>query len=220
LIEVFDDFTKVCAGDFIMTTAYAWEQYCGNGAEVVAALRERGAVCLAFQEDIYQPRLPESLVVAAAAQGFTLLVMPKHFTFRLVSQVWVEAGQLDAGARADIRTSCGASPGSLPQSAPEGLIPLLQEHALAWALASGLAEAQARLPEWETMEKTLQVWFAAHCNHTAAAAQLGVHRHTVRNRLAQFGRDSGLDLTDQLTRLLLELALLPPQEQKSAATKA
>jgi len=223
LVEVFDDFAKVFPGDFVLTTGYAWEQYCGDGAGVVAAVQERGAVCLAFQEDIYQPQLPVSLREAARKRCFPLLLLPKHFTFRLVSQAWAEAGQAGEAGEQISKEKNLAAAGELPEDA-RALIAQWHREAAAWVAGQEVLTAAFGLSDWEAVQQTLIAFLALGGNHAATAARLGVHRHTVRNRLRQFARLTGLDLADQSTRLLLELALLPDQElnqeQKSAATKA
>ena len=213
LVEVFDDFAKVCPGDFVLTTGYAWEQYCGDGGEAVAALQQRGAACLAFQEDIYQPCLPVSLQQAAAVRDFPLLVLPRHFTFRLVSQAWAEAGAGEMGEQGRVDEDQVAPGRAEAALSPEELLGRWQREAAAWVAAQGWLEALPALPEGEGLRTTLAAYLAAGGNHAQAAARLGVHRHTVRNRLRQLAAASGLDLEDQATRLILELALGSNQEQ-------
>jgi purine catabolism regulator len=55
--------------------------------------------------------------------------------------------------------------------------------------------------------ETLQVWLDADCSHEASAQSLGVHRHTVRTRLALIERVLGRDLSSFATRAELWAAL-------------
>lgn len=54
---------------------------------------------------------------------------------------------------------------------------------------------------------TLQAWLDNDCSHEASARALGVHRHTVRTRLALVERELGRDLTSFATRAELWAAL-------------
>lgn len=54
---------------------------------------------------------------------------------------------------------------------------------------------------------TLQVWLHEDCSHEASAQSLGVHRHTVRTRLALIERILGRDLSSFATRAELWAAL-------------
>jgi len=55
--------------------------------------------------------------------------------------------------------------------------------------------------------ETLQVWLEEDCSHEATAQALGVHRHTVRTRLALVERVLGRDLASFATRAELWAAL-------------
>lgn len=55
--------------------------------------------------------------------------------------------------------------------------------------------------------ETLQVWLDEDCSHEASAQSLGVHRHTVRTRLALIERVLGRDLSSFATRAELWAAL-------------
>ncbi|QKJ18635.1 PucR family transcriptional regulator [Microbacterium hominis] len=57
------------------------------------------------------------------------------------------------------------------------------------------------------LRTTLAAWFDADCSHEAAAQALGVHRHTVRTRLALAERLLGLDLASFAVRAELWAAL-------------
>nr|WP_019182209.1 PucR family transcriptional regulator [Microbacterium yannicii] len=55
--------------------------------------------------------------------------------------------------------------------------------------------------------ETLQVWLDEDCSHEASAQSLGVHRHTIRTRLALAERVLGRDLSSFATRAELWAAL-------------
>jgi purine catabolism regulator len=79
--------------------------------------------------------------------------------------------------------------------------------------ARALARAElAPLSDHDTEHGThlvemVQVWLECDCSHEAAARALGVHRHTVRSRLALAERLLGRDLTSFATRAELWAAL-------------
>lgn len=55
-------------------------------------------------------------------------------------------------------------------------------------------------PGGETLVATLRSWLAEHGSWDRSAAALGVHRNTVRHRIAQIGRILDLDLSDPQRR--------------------
>jgi DNA-binding PucR family transcriptional regulator len=58
-----------------------------------------------------------------------------------------------------------------------------------------------------TLRETLRVWLARHGNWDRAAADLGVHRNSVRYRIGRVERDLGVDLADAEQRMRLWFAL-------------
>jgi purine catabolism regulator len=61
--------------------------------------------------------------------------------------------------------------------------------------------------EGTQLVQTLQAWLDNDCSHEASARALGVHRHTVRTRLALIERVLGSDLSSFATRAELWAAL-------------
>ena len=57
--------------------------------------------------------------------------------------------------------------------------------------------------------ETVAAWLRADGDGRAAAEDLGIHRNTLRYRLARVEEVSGLDLTDPSARLLARLLLVP-----------
>lgn len=58
-----------------------------------------------------------------------------------------------------------------------------------------------------TLRKTLRTWLARHGNWDRSAADLGVHRNSVRYRIGKIERDLGVDLADAEQRMRLWFAL-------------
>lgn len=79
---------------------------------------------------------------------------------------------------------------------------------LAVAYASELLAPLRRLPrqESDTLMATIRELFAVSFNVGAAAKALGVHRHTVENRLSKIERVLGLDLRQEASRVRLWIA--------------
>ncbi|MFD5828445.1 PucR family transcriptional regulator [Lentzea sp. NPDC060358] len=73
-------------------------------------------------------------------------------------------------------------------------------------LPDGFAEAVLRPLDAET-RATLRIWLAHHGAWDPAAAELGVHRHTVRNRVRKAGQALGRSLDSPGVRAELWLAL-------------
>lgn len=69
-----------------------------------------------------------------------------------------------------------------------------------------LAPVEAADPAGD-LARTLRAWLAASCSWEDAAAVLGVHRHTVRNRVTRVERLTGRDLTSAAERHEVWLAL-------------
>lgn len=62
-------------------------------------------------------------------------------------------------------------------------------------------------PAAHTLRATLHAWLARHGNWDRAAADLGVHRNSVRYRIGRIERDLGVDLADPEQRMRLWFAL-------------
>ena len=78
-----------------------------------------------------------------------------------------------------------------------------RQELLAGVYAQGLAGEQA-----EQLVITLRVYLLNSCNLGATADVLGVHRHTVRSRIARVQQLAGVDLDDPLIRAELVLVLM------------
>lgn len=91
----------------------------------------------------------------------------------------------------------------------DGMLHLLDElpgaHARAGALLAPLRTHDARHDD--AIERSLAVWLAHHGQTSPAAAELGVHRHTLRSRISTAAELLGLDLDSPDTRAEIWAAL-------------
>ena len=91
--------------------------------------------------------------------------------------------------------------------ARSGVLSALSGEARALAAAE-LAPLTAHDAEHGThLVETVRAWLDNDCSHEATARALGVHRHTVRTRLALVERELGRDLSAFATRAELWAAL-------------
>ncbi|WP_405941725.1 PucR family transcriptional regulator [Streptomyces sp. NBC_00207] len=159
----------------------------------------------------------------AAALG-TVLVDPRGDRVRLLTE-------REPGARPGWRlgVSAPAAPDALPtadaqarralERAEAARTPLARHAAPGFSGLIGEAEARAHAaallaPLSPVLRETLRGWLAHHGGWDRTAAALGVHRNTVRQRVARCAELLGRDLDDPDTRMELWFALRweePPQ---------
>ncbi|MFJ3721148.1 PucR family transcriptional regulator [Streptomyces sp. NPDC090045] len=152
----------------------------------------------------------------AAALG-TVLVDPRGDRVRLLTE-------RDPGARPGWRlgVSAPAAPDALPaadaqarralERAEAARTPLARHAAPGFSGLVGEAEARAHAaallaPVSPVLRETLRGWLAHHGGWDRTAAALGVHRNTVRQRVARCAELLGRDLDDPDTRMELWFAL-------------
>ncbi len=93
-------------------------------------------------------------------------------------------------------------------TARAGLLPALDSEAARTVAAGALAPLrQHDEREGSALVDTLDAWLAHDCSHEATAAALGIHRHTVRARVALAQRVLGRDLSSFAARAELWTAL-------------
>ncbi|MEU0940932.1 helix-turn-helix domain-containing protein [Embleya sp. NPDC005971] len=85
------------------------------------------------------------------------------------------------------------------------LVPAADSTALARARFAALIDAPS--PGYDVMLETLRTWLAHHGSWDRAATALGLHRNTVRQRVARIGDLLDLDLHDPDVRMELWFAL-------------
>lgn len=104
------------------------------------------------------------------------------------------AGALDQARSARDRGGRGLTRfGDITESGVLSALATPDGRALAGALLSPLVSHDAA--HGTHLTATLRAWLAADCSHEATAVALGVHRHTVRARLAAAERALGRDLS-------------------------
>ncbi|MDW4571695.1 PucR family transcriptional regulator [Microbacterium sp. M3] len=91
--------------------------------------------------------------------------------------------------------------------ARSGVLSALTDEARALARAELAPLREHDAAQGTRLLETLQVWLDEDCSHEASAQSLGVHRHTVRTRLALVERVLGRDLSSFATRAELWAAL-------------
>lgn len=96
---------------------------------------------------------------------------------------------------------------SFTEVARSGVLSALSDEARALARAELAPLTQHDAEEGTRLVETLQEWLENDCSHEASARSLGVHRHTVRTRLAAVERVLGRDLSSFATRAELWAAL-------------
>ncbi|MFD9303148.1 PucR family transcriptional regulator, partial [Streptomyces sp. NPDC060048] len=161
---------------------------------------------------------PETL---AAALG-TVLLDPREDGVRLLTD---REPAPQAGWRLGV--SAAAAPEGLPGAAAQAGRALERAEAARTPMARhtdpgfaglvGEAEARAHAeallgPLSPVLRQTLRAWLAQHGSWDRAAAALGVHRNTVRQRVARAAGLLGTDLDDPDTRMELWFALRRPPE--------
>ena len=113
-----------------------------------------------------------------------------------------------AVGQARVARDRGAGPVTMfADVARSGVLSALTDEARALARAELAPLATHDADEGTRLVETLRAWLENDCSHEASARSLGVHRHTVRTRLAQAERVLGRDLSSFATRAELWAAL-------------
>jgi PucR family transcriptional regulator, purine catabolism regulatory protein len=136
---------------------------------------------------------------------------PEGFWAELDGRVVVLAGAVDVPAAASSPVDATSVARGYREAlrAWEAGVATFEEVAGAGLLAPDAAEFAAALlaPLDDVLRETLRVWLACHGQADPAAVRLGVHRHTVRNRLDRVERLLGRSLEPAGVRAELWLAL-------------
>jgi purine catabolism regulator len=113
-----------------------------------------------------------------------------------------------ASTTAAARRACqAAGPGTARRSTDLPVTALLTQPAVRDAVVAGTAGPLSTLDGTDLME-SLASFLAHHGSWDRTAADLGVHRHTVRHRIRKVEELTGLSLDDPEDRLLLHLGVL------------
>ena len=114
-----------------------------------------------------------------------------------------------ASTLAAARRACDAAdPGTARRSADLPVTALLNQPAFRDAVTSSTADVLSALDGGSDLIESLASFLTHHGNWDRTAADLGVHRHTVRHRIRKVEELTGLSLDDPEDRLLLHLGVL------------
>ncbi len=149
------------------------------------------------------------VIVVPAGDRAPVDEVAERFDVRIgVSEPSSYDGFAAAVAQARVARDRGTGPVTeFSDVARSGVLSALSSEAPALAAAE-LAPLTAHDAEHGThLVATLRAWLDNDCSHEASARALGVHRHTVRTRLALVERELGRDLVSFATRAELWAAL-------------
>ncbi|MFK0005278.1 PucR family transcriptional regulator [Paenarthrobacter sp. NPDC090522] len=191
----------------ILVTASRQESPAPNLLEALELLADdhRGAVFYALRGDL--------LVVLAgtAHQRKVLELLQRHGTCGVSSGTGMDhlSNALEEATRALRRaTEMGKTVVEFSELSEGGMLGLLHAEQ-AGPVARGLLQPLVEHDRIEQTEllSTVREWFANNCVWDKTARHLGVHRHTLRNRIDAAGRILGLNLDNMHDRLELFAAV-------------
>jgi hypothetical protein len=152
---------------------------------------------------------PDARRVMEAARGLAaagvIVAMSEPAGWAQVSQAIAEARRKLVVARITGNPAIGGASGRPGLRSLSDVVD--EERAQAVADAVLAPVQQARPASAVMLLTTLRTWLARHGGWDAAATDLGVHRNTVRNRIALVGRLLGCDMNDPDVRMQLWFAL-------------
>jgi len=192
----------------------------GTAEQRSAAVDVAADAAARIGEPIFSAELDDALVVLAAdrdALGDRLSALPDRVSGAVLGLAppapWSRLGEAVRQARqaAEHGRELGQRVTSFADLAGSGLAPLLDPaltEAFAEATLAPLVAADRAGPG--DLVTSLRTWLAHHGQWEPAAARLGVHRHTLRKRIARAGELLGRDLDAAGVRAELWLALHPP----------
>jgi purine catabolism regulator len=191
-------------------------------APFVVALTDAAAARADGLAELLELRADErrgTLFFGRAEDGLVLVVPAgdRHVLDEALERFDVRLGVSDpagydgfSAAVAQARTARDRGQGSITEFAEvaqSGVLSALSPHARALALAELEPLTSHDAAEGTHLRETLQAWLDNDCSHEASARALGVHRHTVRTRLALIEKLLGRDLSAFATRAELWAAL-------------
>lgn len=200
----------------LLTTGTQFAQRAAHHqSDYVARLARRDIVGLGFGQGVALPEVPATLLRACTDAGIPLFEVPYQTPFIAVARAHAEAiaaerdAQRDAH-RAEERRLASALLATLLRNDPSLSAEVLSELPVQTLDdAGGQLAASALLAPLRGTElvHTLREWLAHDGRLEPAAAALGIHRHTLRTRIAQAGALLGRDLSTFPARAELWSAL-------------
>uniref|UniRef100_UPI0013E3614A PucR family transcriptional regulator n=1 Tax=Microbacterium sp. CPCC 204701 TaxID=2493084 RepID=UPI0013E3614A len=149
------------------------------------------------------------VLVAPAGDGTAIHELVERFDVRVgLSNPTGYDGFAAALGEARVARDRGAGPiTAFADVSRSGVLSALTDDARALAHAELAPLFDHDAADGTSLVHTLQVWLDEDCSHEASARALGVHRHTVRTRLALIERVLGRELASFATRAELWAAL-------------
>lgn len=191
-------------------------------APVVVAVTDAAAAGIDAIAELLELRVDErrgSLFFGRGEDGLVLVVPSGERTIvdEVAERFAVRIGMSDptgydgfASAVSQARTARDRGTGpvtAFAEIARSGVLSALTDEARSLARAELAPLREHDEAEGTHLVETVQVWLDHDCSHEASARALGVHRHTVRTRLALAERVLGRDLSSFATRAELWAAL-------------
>ncbi|WP_228484731.1 PucR family transcriptional regulator [Microbacterium cremeum] len=149
------------------------------------------------------------VLVSPAGDGTAVRELVERFDVRVgLSNPTGYDGFAAALSEARVARDRGAGPiTKFAEVSASGVLSALSDDARALARAELAPLSEHDTAHGTSLVETLRVWLDEDCSHEASARALGVHRHTVRTRLALVERVLGRELASFATRAELWAAL-------------
>ncbi|MGA9289569.1 MAG: PucR family transcriptional regulator ligand-binding domain-containing protein, partial [Anaerobacillus sp.] len=90
IVEVMEDMTRLHEGEFLITTAYGWNEKSETYTNLVDALANRQLSALAIHTGFYLDVVPIAIIEAANRTGLPLLEIPRTMNFSTVTRSILE----------------------------------------------------------------------------------------------------------------------------------
>ncbi|TKD71557.1 PucR family transcriptional regulator [Pseudalkalibacillus hwajinpoensis] len=90
IVEVMEDITRLHEGEFLITTAYGWNENSETYSKLVEALANRQLSALAIHTGFYLDVIPIAIIEAANRTGLPLLEIPRTMNFSMVTRSILE----------------------------------------------------------------------------------------------------------------------------------
>lgn len=199
------DPTPFLADDLaLLTTGTQFAQRAASHqADYVARLVRRRVIGLGFGRDVALPEIPTTLQKSCTDAGIALFEVPYATPFIAVARAHAEAMATERDTRraarlAEQRRLASALLTLMLRDEPTLTSEVLAElptQALEGAGTQLAASAFLAPLRGTELVRTLRTWLDHDARFEPAAAELGIHRHTLRTRIGQAGDLLGLDLS-------------------------
>ncbi|WP_226658197.1 PucR family transcriptional regulator [Pseudalkalibacillus hwajinpoensis] len=90
IVEVMEDVTRLHEGEFLITTAYGWQEKSESYTRLIQALSNRQLSAVAIHTGFYLDVVPLAMIEAANRTGLPLLEIPRTMNFSTVTRSILE----------------------------------------------------------------------------------------------------------------------------------